>query len=116
MAIEVANVRSNGVMVSEEEETTKVVVPTKIEEAGRKYCCATCFNSYGRVTHVALEKRVTLKTARRDELRSQLYWSATYMDREKVVLLDEEEENEIASGDSEIARMTYLMAANKVEA
>ncbi|XP_026432659.1 uncharacterized protein LOC113330021 isoform X2 [Papaver somniferum] len=61
MAIEVANVRSNGVMVSEEEETTKVVVPTKIEEAGRKYCCATCFNSYGRVTHVALEKRVTLK-------------------------------------------------------
>ncbi|XP_026432131.1 uncharacterized protein LOC113329474 isoform X1 [Papaver somniferum] len=176
MAIEVANVRSNGVMVSEEEETTKVVVPTKIEEAGRKYCCATCFNSYGRVTHVALEKRVTLKlnsilsgqkgpkgqryycnpyginlnqveaglldhparirkfdtlcnfcgetvgwhyTARRDELRSQLYWSATYMDREKVVLLDEEEENEIASGykdDSEMARMTYLMAGNKVEA
>ncbi|KAI3973418.1 hypothetical protein MKW92_045768, partial [Papaver armeniacum] len=58
-------------------------------------------------------------TARRDECRSQLYWSDTYMDREKVVLLDEEEENEIASGykdDSEMPRMTYLMAANKVEA
>ncbi|KAI3930503.1 hypothetical protein MKW98_022152 [Papaver atlanticum] len=56
MAIEEARARLQGLRISDD--STKVVVPTKIEEAGRKYCCATCYNSYGRVTHVASERRV----------------------------------------------------------
>ncbi|KAI3901320.1 hypothetical protein MKW92_024635 [Papaver armeniacum] len=74
MEIEKARTRLNDLRISEvptnavqsttekeEEDSTEVVVPTRLEEAGRKYCCATCYRSYGRVTHVALEKKVTLE-------------------------------------------------------
>ncbi|KAI3848675.1 hypothetical protein MKX03_024488 [Papaver bracteatum] len=65
MAIEEARTRMNDLRISEvptkavqsttekeKEESTEVVVPTKLEEAGRKYCCATSYRSYERVTHV----------------------------------------------------------------
>ncbi|XP_026430244.1 uncharacterized protein LOC113326799 [Papaver somniferum] len=59
-----------------------VIVPTKIEEAGRKYCCAKCYRSYGRVTHVALEKRVTLEpnalVSGRNGRKDQLYHTNRY--------------------------------------
>ncbi|KAI3930502.1 hypothetical protein MKW98_022151 [Papaver atlanticum] len=183
MAIEEARTRLNDLRISEvptkavqnttekeEEESTGVVVPTKLEEAGRKYCCAKCYHSYGRVTRVALEKTVTLEpnfvvssgkgrekqlyytnrnprinsliveagrlnlpglirkfntvcnfcgeivvwhfTAKNDHYRTEVYWCDTLMDREKVVLLDEEE-NEIARDykiDSEMPGIFYLMA------
>ncbi|XP_026424166.1 uncharacterized protein LOC113320472 [Papaver somniferum] len=180
MAIEETRVRLNHLKISEvstkaipitteEEQSTEVVVPTKIEEAGRKYCCANCYRSYGRVTHVALEWRVTLEpiavvsggrgrehqpyytcrfpginshrveagmldhsvfirkfntvcnfcgeivgwhlTAKSDYMPDNaVYWCDTLMDREKVVLLDEEE-NEIARDcnvDSEIPSINYM--------
>ncbi|MCL7042645.1 hypothetical protein MKW94_005885 [Papaver nudicaule] len=165
MAIAEASVRL--ITTTTEEDESTEVVPTRIREEGRKYCCAKCYNSHGRVTHVALERAVTFEripfvsgptgragghgqpfytnrdyginschvevgildhparirefnvvcnfcgevfgwhyTARRDNCRSQVYWSDTLMDREKVVLLDEEE-NEIARDDvSEFPRMT----------
>ncbi|KAI3902733.1 hypothetical protein MKW92_019766 [Papaver armeniacum] len=190
MATEEAKVKLNGLKISdgtttgeeeiptkvvvpttnEEEESKEVVVPTRIEEAGRKYCCAKCYHSYGRVTHVALEKRVTLEpnfvlsggkgrekqlyytnrnprinshsveagrlnlpglirkfntvcnfcgeivgwhfTAKTEKYHTEVYWCATLMDREKVVLLDEEE-NEVARDcklESEIPGIIYLMA------
>ncbi|KAI3902734.1 hypothetical protein MKW92_019767 [Papaver armeniacum] len=182
MAIEEARVKLNGLRISEaegstkvvvpttnkEEESTLAVVPTRIEIAGRKYCCAKCYHSYGRVTHVALERRVTLEpnvvisygkggeeklyytnryprinshrvedgmldhpgvvrkfnticnfcgeivgwhfTGKRDDMPGAVYWCDTLMDREKVILLDEEE-NEIprdGNDDSEIPRINYL--------
>ncbi|MCL7029431.1 hypothetical protein MKW94_024555, partial [Papaver nudicaule] len=77
MAIAEANLRMDDLRVSDvtaptttkEEEvsvpttTTEedVVVPTRIEEQGRKFCCATCYKSDGRVIHVALEGTVTLE-------------------------------------------------------
>ncbi|KAI3945129.1 hypothetical protein MKW92_007709 [Papaver armeniacum] len=183
MAIEEARKRLNDLRISEvptkavqsttekeEEESTEVVVPTKLEEAGRKYSCAKCYHSYGRVTHVALEKRVTLEpnfvvsggkgrekqlyytnrnprinshiveagrlnlpglirkfntvcnfcgeivgwhfTAQNDDYHTEVYWRDTLMNRENVVLLDEED-NEIARDDkidSEIPGIIYLMA------
>ncbi|RZC59936.1 hypothetical protein C5167_021693 [Papaver somniferum] len=53
------------------------------------------------------EHGVLVKTAKRDNHRSLVYWCDTLMDREKVVLLDDEE-NEVARDyDSEMPRMAY---------
>ncbi|KAI3848676.1 hypothetical protein MKX03_024489 [Papaver bracteatum] len=185
MAIEETRVRLNDLRIcevstkavpstTEEKRSKQVVVPNKIEEAGRKYCCAKCYHSYGRVTHVALERRVTLEpdvvvsggrehqlyytcrfpginshrveagrldhnilirkfntvcnfcgeivgwhfTAKMDDMPRTPHYCDTFMDREKIVLLDEEE-NEIARDftvDSEIPKINYLKAkkANEV--
>ncbi|KAI3930504.1 hypothetical protein MKW98_022153 [Papaver atlanticum] len=180
MAIEETRARLNDLRISEvstkavpsttaEKRSKEVVVPNKIEEAGRKYCCAKCYRSYGRVTHVALERRVTLEpiavvsggrgrehqlyytcrfpginshrveagrldhnlfirkfntvcnfcgetvgwhfvNCQNDYIPNSVYWCDTLMDREKVVLLDEEE-NEIARDcnvDSEIPSINYM--------
>ncbi|KAI3945104.1 hypothetical protein MKW92_007684 [Papaver armeniacum] len=185
MATEETRSRLNDLTISEEStkkgkgestekgkgESTEAIVPNKIEAAGRKYCCAKCYHSYGRVTHVALERRVTLEpnavvsggeglehqlyytcrfpginshrveagmldrslyirkfnticnfcgeivgwhlTAKSDDIPTGgVYWCDTLMDREKVVLLDEEE-NEIARDrnvDSELPSINYLKA------
>ncbi|MCL7051294.1 hypothetical protein MKW94_019291 [Papaver nudicaule] len=44
-------------MAIEGAEARMEVEPTKIEEPGSKYCCGTCYDVHGRVTHIALKDK-----------------------------------------------------------